>query len=138
MTKSTADTTWVPNRSAIRDHRDLVAWQISLQLCLAVYEATRKFPGHERFGLIAELRKTARSVVCNIAEGHERRSRREFIRFVDIAQGSRAELESQLVIASRLGYFSAEDSATLTDLAARVGRLLSALGAKLRRSQVGE
>jgi four helix bundle protein len=130
------DSRWMATTSAVRDHKDLTTWQVSLYLCLAVYRMSRRFPGHERFGLVAEMRKTARSVICNIAEGHQRHSTREFLRFLDIAQGSRAELESQLIIASRLGYLSEDTSADLMALSTRVGRLVSALSRTLRKNQL--
>jgi four helix bundle protein len=84
--------------------RDLVVWQRAFSLCVAVYRATDHLPSHERYGLSAELRKTARSVVYNIAEGHQRTSRREFVRFLDICLGSAAELLTQLLLVAELSY----------------------------------
>jgi four helix bundle protein len=132
MTQGTEGAAWLTNPFEIKDHKDLTAWKVALELCLAVHASTGGFPTDERFGLVAELRKTARSVICNIAEGHQRRSRREFIRFLDIAQGSRAELETQLTLASHLGYVAEDASGRLMALSFRVGKLLSALSRTLR------
>lgn len=57
---------------AIRTFRDLVVWQKAFELCVDVYRITELYPDRERYGMIAELRKTARSVLYNIAEGHKR------------------------------------------------------------------
>ncbi len=125
-----------PDRApAVRDHKDLIAWQVAMELCIAVYRDTRDFPDRERFGLVPEMRKTARSVACNIAEGHQRKTTREFLRFLDITQGSRAELETQLVLASQLGYLDKNSSCDLLDLTRRVGCLVSALKGALREKK---
>jgi len=123
---------WVEKPNDVRDYKDLVAWKVSFELCMAVYRCGRDFPHDENYGLRAEVRKTARSVCCNIAEGHERGSTREFIRFLNIAQGSRAELETQLCTARELGYMPEESAAQLLELADRVGRLVTSLRECLR------
>jgi four helix bundle protein len=89
---------------AVRTFKDLLVWQKAMQLSVEVYRLTKTYPGHERYGLTAETRKTSRSVPYNIAEGHQRGSTAEYIRFLGIAAGSAAELETQLLLADRLGY----------------------------------
>ena len=108
----------------VRTFRDLVVWQKAFALCVELYGVTRQFPTEERFGLSAETRKTARSVACNIAEGHRRRSTTEFLRFLDIASASAAELETQLLLAAALGYLPSQ--APLDHLR-EVDRMLSSL-----------
>mgnify|MGYP001595304649 CR=1 FL=1 len=117
----------------IRTFKDLVAWQKAFQLCLNIYRATARFPAEERFGLTAETRKTARSVINNIAEGHKRRSTVEYIRFPDIAAGSGAELETQLLLGKALDYLSPEPAAGLLSAYYEVERMLQALIHSLER-----
>ena len=119
-------------RQPIRSFKDLVAWQKAFELCIDVHRQTARFPPEERYGLSCDLRKTSRSVVCNIAEGHQRDSTREFVRFLDIALASIAELETQILLAHRLGLFGVDPGRGLLALADDVGRLLQAL-----RGQVG-
>jgi four helix bundle protein len=113
--------------------RKLVVWQKAFALCIDVYKQTDTFPSNERFGLTAELRKTARSVVYNIAEGHRRSSAREFARFLDISHGSAAELESQLLIGESLGYLAPALAGLLLSQLEEVTRMLAGLKQSLRR-----
>jgi four helix bundle protein len=100
-------------------------------LCIAIYQATAQLPPEERFGLVAELRKTARSVVYNIAEGQRRSTRRDFARFLDIALGSSAELLTQLLLCEALSYISPPASSRLISEVEDVGRMLYRFKAKL-------
>ncbi|MBI4700454.1 MAG: four helix bundle protein [Deltaproteobacteria bacterium] len=111
----------------IRTFKDLIVWQKAFELGLQLYRVTRSFPMEERFGLTAELRKTARSVACNIAEGHRRRSTTEYVRFLDIASGSAAELATQLLLAGELRYFDKNQAHALRALHGEVERMLAAL-----------
>ena len=95
----------------IRTFKDLLVWQKAFDLCVEVYRFSGEFPRLELYGLSSELRKTARSVVCNIAEGHKRRSTLEYIHFLRISAGSSAELESQILLSERLGYLKQETAA---------------------------
>jgi four helix bundle protein len=83
---------------------DLLVWQRAMGLVRSVYEISRPFPSDERFGLTAQLRRAAVSIPSNIAEGHERETTADYIRFVSIAEGSLAEARTQLLIARDLGY----------------------------------
>jgi four helix bundle protein len=107
--------------------RDLIVWQKAMALCVEVYRASEAFPREERFGLVSETRKTARSVTYNIAEGHRRRSTAEYIRFLDIARGSGAELETQIIVAARLTYIDERTSRILFARADEIDRMLVAL-----------
>ncbi len=111
--------------------RQLIVWQKAFELTLAVYKTTENLPSHERYGLTSELRKTARSVVCNIAEGQRRSTRREFARFLDISLGSAAELQTQLLLAERLGYLSAASCHSILSDLEEVNRMLYRLKASL-------
>jgi four helix bundle protein len=116
----------------VRTFRDLLVWQQAFALCIDVYRVTDAFPGHERYGLAAELRKTVRSIAYNVAEGHRRTSTLEYIRFLDIACGSAAELETQLLLARVLTYFDEDVSHRLLTALGGIERMLAALMRKLR------
>lgn len=111
----------------IRSFRDLIAWRKALALCADIYLATDKLPRHERFGLCAELRKTARSVVYNIAEGQRRGRTLEFRRFLDISRGSAGELSTQVELCGALGYLQREVFEGLLQEVDEVERLLAGL-----------
>ncbi|WP_417681392.1 four helix bundle protein [Pseudidiomarina aquimaris] len=85
-------------------YKDLKVYQSAMDLCVVIYELTRKLPYEERYGLVSQMRRCAVSVPSNIAEGAGRRSFREQVRFYYIARGSLAELETQLELCFRLGY----------------------------------
>lgn len=112
--------------------RELTVWQKAFALCIEVHRTSERVPAIEQRGLAAELRKTARSVVCNIAEGQRRASKRDFGHFLDIARGSAAELETQLLIAGTLGYLSAEASRGLLKDLDEVARMLFGLKSSLK------
>lgn len=115
------------NTTRAGSYRELVVWQKAFQLCLSVYSTSRKFPDEERFGLTTEIRKTARSVVYNIAEGQQRHTVGEFKRFLVIARGSQGELEAQLLLAAALEYLTNERAGDLLEQAREVGRMLFGL-----------
>ena len=85
-------------------HKDLEVWKRSIKLVLNIYKLMNQLPSDEKFGLISQMRRSAVSVPSNIAEGAGRNSTREFIRFIDIANGSLSELETQLIIIEELGF----------------------------------
>ena len=83
----------------ITSYRDLLVWQKSVLMAEALYKLTAQFPPDERFGLISQMRRAAVSVASNIAEGQARQGKREFVQFLSHAEGSLAELDTQLVLA---------------------------------------
>lgn len=87
-------------------HKDLEAWKESIKYVTAIYSITNKFPKSELFGLTNQIRKCVISIPSNIAEGCARYSSKETSRFLDIALGSIAELETQLIISQNLGYLN--------------------------------
>lgn len=113
--------------SAIRSYRDLTAWQRAFQLGLSVYEATASFPRDERFGLTSQLRRGAVAVSSNIAEGYGRGSTSDYLRFLRIARGALYELDTQLLMAMRLGFLSDEVHRPLQQQTDECGRLLAGL-----------
>ena len=87
-----------------RHYKDLLVWQKGMGLARLVYDLTRNFPADERFGLTSQLRRAAVSVPSNIAEGQARHGTGEFLQFLSHAEGSLAEIETQLLLALDLGF----------------------------------
>jgi four helix bundle protein len=114
-------------------HKDLILWQKALDLAVAVHEVSVAFPKSEIFGLVSQIRRAAVSVPSNIAEGSARRTTREFIAFLHIARGSMAEVETQLLLAQRVGYVSNERLTVLQARFDEVGRIMNAVITGLRR-----
>lgn len=116
---------------SVSSYKDLEVWQAAMDLACAVYEFTKAFPASEQFGLTAQIRRASVSVASNIAEGH-RRTRPAYINHLQIALGSLAEAETQLLLAVRLRMFRDQDAAQVQIAIARVGQLLHALLRSLR------
>src|SRR5262249_7267508 len=112
--------------SEIVSYRDLVCWQRAIDLALLVYQITDKYPPDERFGLTSHTRKTAVSVPSNIAEG-TRHKRPGYISRVTISLAEHDELETQMIIADRLGYVSEADMLRFETLSTSVGQLTHGL-----------
>jgi four helix bundle protein len=108
-------------------YRELIGWQKAMELVQAIYRETRLFPADERFGLTLQMRRCAVSVPSNIAEGQGRGTPAEFIRFLRIANGSRQELETQIILAKNLGYIDPECCEALLACSEKIGRVLSGL-----------
>ena len=122
-------------RVASKNYRDLRVWHAAVDLVVEVYRLTSQLPRREVFGLTAQLRRAAVSVASNIAEGQARHGSGDFIRFLVIARGSLAELDTQIVIAERLGYVEVDDAADAhTDIEA-IARMLRRLEQFLRRAR---
>lgn len=115
-----------------RSYRDLLVWQRAMDLTLAVYETTRRWPTAERFGLIDQARRAAASVPANIAEGHGRTGHREFLHHCSIANGSLSEVETHLILAHRLAYLDQSTHDHLIAQTTEVARLLHGLMRHLR------
>src|SRR6266478_8268645 len=92
--------------------RDLRVWQCGMELVEEVYRLTRGFPKEELYGLTNQLRRAAVSIPSNIAEGQTRSHLKEFLQFLSMAQGSLAEVQTQIELAGRLRYLSAEQIQT--------------------------
>lgn len=115
-----------------RNYRDLVAWQKAMDLAQLVYQLTNTFPVDERFTLTSQLRRCATSIPSNIAEGQGRYSQPDFKRFLSIAHGSVRELETQILLAERLGYLEDQAVKQSLDLAAEAGRLIRGLANSIK------
>jgi four helix bundle protein len=115
----------------MKDFRDLKVWEKSHQLTLASYQATEKFPKHELFGLVSQIRRSAASVPANIAEGCGRRGNGEFHRFLQIAMGSASELEYHLLLSKDLKLLDVENHKKLQTQVEEVKRMLASLTRKV-------
>ncbi len=108
----------------IRSHKDLDVWQTAMKLAEGCYAATRSFPREEMFGMSAQIRRASTSIAANIAEGYGRESTASFIHFLRIAQGSQKELETHLLLASRVGLTETTVVDPLLKDTESVGRML--------------
>lgn len=107
--------------------RDLVAWQRSIDLSIAVYALTLNFPESEKFGLSSQMRRAAVSVASNVAEGYGRSSTGEYLQFLGHARGSNSELETQLVIAKALSFGRESEIERTQKICDECGRLIGAI-----------
>ncbi len=108
-------------------YREIKVWQKAIELAVDIYSCTRSFPKEEMFGLTSQLRRAAVSIASNIAEGKGRRTDREFLQFLHHARGSVFEVETQLTIASRLGYLPEPEVLRLGNSASEIARMLNGL-----------
>ncbi len=112
-------------------YRDLLVWQKGIQLAKAIYILTKSFPAEERYALTSQLRRPAISVPSNIAEGQARHTTGEFIQFIGYAEGSLAEIDTQLVIASEVGITMSGATDQIAEQVQELRRMLNALRRKL-------
>ncbi len=122
----------------IQGFKDLLVWQKSMDLTMCVYEIVQFFPKSETYALSDQIRRAAVSIPSNIAEGQARQTKKEFLQFLWIARGSRAEMETQILIAQKLGYLQNVPEGklhALFSLSDEVARMLYALIAKLSQQE---
>jgi four helix bundle protein len=117
---------------AIEDYRDLIVWRKAMDLVIEVYRLTRSFPREELYALTSQIRRAVVSIPSNIAEGQARHSTAEFRNFLSIAQGSRAEVETQIAIAKRLGYTTDAEVAAAASLLTEIQKMLTVLQKRLQ------
>ena len=118
----------------VRSFRDLRIWQRAMDLVQQAYGLAQLLPRHEQYALADQMRRAAVSVPTNIAEGQARRHKKEFVRFLLIARGSLAELQTLLLIAERLKYLTNDQTARIDEELLSVLMPLSALINRLRRA----
>ena len=115
------------------DFRDLRVWEEAMALAERVYELVRRFPADERFGLSAQLKRAVVSVPSCIAEGNARRTTRDYLRFLSMASGSLAEVQTQVLLARRLGFAEPAKADDCLAQQRSVSMLLQALKNSLQR-----
>ena len=115
-----------------QNFRSLKVWQLGMQLAEEVYRLSQQFPKHESYGLGSQIQRAAVSVPANIAEGHARGSTKDFLRYLAIAQGSLAELETHLMLAERIKYGNSEQIGSILANCSAEARMLRSLRKRLR------
>jgi four helix bundle protein len=120
-------------KKPINSFKDLDVWQLGMTLTVSCYELTSRFPKEEVYGLTSQIRRAAVSIPANIAEGYGRDQTGSFIQFLRIAQGSARELETHLILASRLKLSAIETLAAPASQCDRVSRMLRSLIRSLER-----
>jgi four helix bundle protein len=118
-------------------HHKLEVWQDAIELVEAVYRFSAQFPNEEKYGLTAQIRRAAVSVPSDIAQGVARPSRKDYVRFLGVARSSLSALETQIVIATRLG-IAPKDEALLGRRLERVFARLNALMRSLSQAPESE
>lgn len=116
----------------MQSHKDLKVWQESVDFVTDIYKLTRTFPKEELFILTSQIRRAAISIPSNIAEGYVRKSTKEFLQFIQIAFGSASEVDTQLIIAKKLGYFDEIVYRKLFDRIDYISRMLNKLSISLK------
>ncbi len=106
------------------NYRNLIVWQKAHLLALSIYKITEKFPKDEKYGLTLQIRRAALSVPANIVEGYNRKSKKEFVHFIDISFGSLAEIEYLLEFSLDLGYIDKINFKELKELIEEISKLL--------------
>jgi len=119
------------NTNTTRSYKDLVVWQKGIALAKLVYQLTKNFPSEEKFGLVAQMRRAAVSIPSNIAEGQARHTTGEFIQFISHAEGSVAELDTQLILSIELKLCGDVGAEAAFKLIAELRRMLNVLRRKL-------
>jgi four helix bundle protein len=118
--------------SKIKSYRELIIWQKSIQVVTKVYKLTRNFPTEELFGLTSQMRRCAISIPSNIAEGFGRNSQGDFKRFLNIALGSRYELQTQIDISLNLEYLDFENYNSLMESCIELEKMINSLVSKIK------
>ncbi len=119
--------------SEIRSYKDLIIWKKAIDLVVDIYEIAKRFPREELYALSDQIKRSAVSVPSNIAEGQSRQHTGEFKQFLYIALGSLAELDTQLIIANRLGYMDSKDHELLSTRITELRKMIFSLISKLKK-----
>jgi len=114
-----------------KNYKNLLVWQLAIDIAPKIYRLIRKLPKEETFALGMQLRRAVISVPSNIAEGQAREYQKEFLQYLSIAKGSLAEVHTQLIIAQKLGYLTVEEIEHIEMEIGQVARLLHGLIHKL-------
>ena len=118
--------------NSIRSHHDLSVWRLGMQLAEDVYGLTQQFPDEERYGLTSQLRRAAISIPANIAEGNSRSTTKDYLRFLTMAVGSLAEMETFLELTKRFNYGTPNKIDDILSYVAEERRMLNGLQRSLR------
>jgi four helix bundle protein len=111
----------------LETHKDLLVWQKSIAFVTAIYNLTKSFPKEELYCIVSQIRRAAVSIPSNMAEGCARRNTKEYIQFLYVSLGSAAELETQLIISSNLGYINENDNQNILKNLEEIIRMITGL-----------
>ncbi|MBQ6164381.1 MAG: four helix bundle protein [Clostridia bacterium] len=117
----------------MQSYKDLDVWKKSMLLVKEVYILLNRLPKSENYGLSDQMRRSSVSIPSNIAEGYGRHSANDYIRFLNIARGSKCELETQIEICMMLGFLSDQESEVALGLCVDVGKMLNNLINRLKK-----
>ena len=110
-----------------KPHKNLKAWQLAMDIVEKIYSITESFPSAEKFGIVSQMRRCAISVPSNIAEGAGRNTKKEFVNFLHISQGSLSELDTQLELSLRLQYIDKSTWDVLNNMFIEEDKIISGL-----------
>src|SRR3954447_18504898 len=116
-----------------QNYKDLLVWQKAVALAKATYQITQSFPSEEKFRLVSQMRRAAVSIPSNLAEGEARHTPGEFVQFISHAEGSSAELDTQLILSVELGFCKQATAIAIYELIDEVRRMLNALRRAISR-----
>lgn len=116
----------------LRSYKELIVWQRSIELVKATFVLTETFPKSELYGITSQMRRAAVSIPSNIAEGYGRKSSKEYAQALSIAYGSALELETQLIIAQKLGFATGENYTNTIQILEEVLKMLNRLQVKIK------
>ena len=114
------------------NHKDLKVWNKSIHLVIKIYNLTKSLPSDEKFGLNSQIKRSAVSIPSNIAEGHSRWYRKEFLHHLSISYGSLAELETQLQIVIDLQFIKSDQVKSIFEQTTELGKMINGLRKKLK------
>ncbi len=117
----------------MRPHQNLDVWKKAVEFTVEIYQVTGEFPGDEKFGLTSQIRRASVSIAANIAESAGRKSTKDFLRFLSMAQGSASEVETELLIGYRLKYLNKSVFAELIGKLDDIGRMITGLSQHLAK-----
>jgi four helix bundle protein len=119
----------------ITSYRDLIVWQKAMDLCIMIYGFTKEYPKSEIYSLVFQTRRCSISIPSNIAEGFQRKHKAEYIQFLYISFGSGAEMETQLLIALRIGYINQKQFDNANLLLGEIMKMLNSLISSLENGR---
>ncbi len=115
----------------INSYQDLQVWQKAVDLCVEVYRLVKLLPKEEMYSLSDQMRRAVVSIPSNIAEGYARKTTKEYLKFLSIANGSRTELETQLIICNKIGYLNEKEIEVAMQKSTEIGKMISTIAFKL-------
>jgi four helix bundle protein len=115
----------------MKDFKKLLIWQLGIEIVNKVYDASALIPSDERFGIRSQVTRAAVSIPANIAEGSAKRSNKEYVRFVEIAQGSAFELETHLLIIKGRKWIDDKITEELVEMVRREQKMIDGFLEKL-------